>query len=354
MSKPAFLITIDAEGDNLWARPARVETRNARFVPRFQELCERHQLKVTYLVNYEMACCPEFVAFARDVQSRGTGEIGMHLHAWNSPPLVPLTEDDNWHQPYLIEYPPAILGAKITYLTRLLEDTFATRITSHRAGRWGFNGSYARALIENGYQVDCSVTPHVSWELSLGAPFGHGGSDYRRCDEAPYWVDREDPRRAGSSTLLEVPLTIKTPRDPLGRWVFARFDRSALIWRAAQRVRPLLSWMQPDGQNRGAMLWLLDEALRRCDVHAQFTLHSSELMPGGSPRFKDETSIEQLYGDMECLFKATRGRFVGATLSEFHASMSRLSGRSEQPVSVDAGLSQRPAIASSISLAQAP
>jgi len=51
-----------------------------------------------------MAMSAAFVEFGRDVLARGTGEIGMHLHAWNSPPIVPLTGDDFHYQPYLIEY----------------------------------------------------------------------------------------------------------------------------------------------------------------------------------------------------------------------------------------------------------
>src|SRR4051794_19911505 len=101
---PAFLISIDTEGDNVWSRGRHTETRNAASLPRFQALCERYRLKPTYLTNYEMACSKEFVAFGSDAVERGTAEIGMHLHAWNSPPLVPLTDDDDRHHPYLIEF----------------------------------------------------------------------------------------------------------------------------------------------------------------------------------------------------------------------------------------------------------
>jgi hypothetical protein len=47
-------------------------------------------------------------------------------------------------------------------------------------------------------------------------------------------------------------------------------------------------------------------------------LHSSELMPGGSPTFRNEASIERLYEDLEALFEAAAGRFQGATMSEFY------------------------------------
>src|ERR1700693_4850545 len=91
---PRFLITIDTEGDDLWAAPRTVTTRNARFLARFQAVCETHSLKPTYLTHYQMARCPDFQEFGRDLLRRETGEIGMHLHAWDTPPVVPLTEDD--------------------------------------------------------------------------------------------------------------------------------------------------------------------------------------------------------------------------------------------------------------------
>ena len=114
--------------------------------PGFSSACERFGLKPTYLVNYEMAVSPAFVEFGRDVQARGMGEIGMHLHAWNSPPIATLTGDDNRHKPFLIEYPADALRAKVDFMTKLLQDLFATPITSHRAGRWAMNEHYARTL----------------------------------------------------------------------------------------------------------------------------------------------------------------------------------------------------------------
>lgn len=55
-------------------------------------------------------------------------------------------------------------------MTRLLEDSLQVKMRSHRAGRWAFNAFYARLLIEQGYQVDCSVTPRVNWQFSPETP----------------------------------------------------------------------------------------------------------------------------------------------------------------------------------------
>src|SRR5688572_7068432 len=143
MAETPFIITIDTEGDDLWARPREITTRNAEYLPRFQSLCERFGFKPVYLTNYEMAMSDAFVAFGRDVAARGAGEIGMHLHAWNSPPLVPLNGDDFGSQPYLIEYPAPVMAEKIKTLTHLLENRFEQKMLSHRAGRWALDGRYA-------------------------------------------------------------------------------------------------------------------------------------------------------------------------------------------------------------------
>src|SRR3954462_13843490 len=123
-TRPAFVVTIDTEGDNQWARGAVIETRNARFLPRFQTLCEKYGVRPTWLTNWEMANDPDYQAFAKDVLARGTGEIGMHLHAWNSPPEIPLTEDDYRHHPYLIEYSQDLIREKVKVMTETLETVF--------------------------------------------------------------------------------------------------------------------------------------------------------------------------------------------------------------------------------------
>ncbi|MGI9488803.1 MAG: deacetylase [Geminicoccaceae bacterium] len=319
MTKPPFIITIDTEGDNLWSRPQEIETRNAGYLPRFQELCEAYDQKPTYLVNYEMAISPAFVDFARDVQARGTGEIGMHLHAWNSPPLAALTDDDNRFHPYLIEYPDEAMAEKIGFMTKLLEDTFGTKMVSHRAGRWAFDARYARILLDHGYKVDCSITPHVSWSSRRGDPAGRGGSNYRNCPETLYFTDPNDPKRPGASALLEVPMTVKRRGGRFGRLVDDHTADQSLMRRAVQKICPLVSWLRPNGRNRSDMLALLDQVLADGTGHAEFMLHSSEFMPGGSPTFRDDASIEALYDDMAALFEAARDRFTGSTLAEVHA-----------------------------------
>ena len=309
---PFFLITIDTEGDNLWSGPSEITTRNSKFLTPFQELCEEFRFKPTYLVNYEMAMCEDFRTFARDVLSRGTGEIGMHLHAWNAPPIEPLSDRDYSYLPFLIEYPDRAMRAKVEYQTKLLADVFGTQPVSHRAGRWALDRRYAELLIENGYRVDCSVTPGVSWRAARTAPLGCEGSDYRLFPTQPYWLDPADISKPGNSALLEVPMTVYRGAD--WRWVRPRALRSVL-----SRYWPDSLWLRPTGRNIRQLLNILRRVLAEGRTYAEFMLHSSEFMPGGSPIFRTATHVEKLYSDLRRLFSIAAQHFEGATLQEYSA-----------------------------------
>jgi hypothetical protein len=318
---PAFLITVDTEGDNLWAHPSQITTKNARFLPRFQSLCEKHGFRPTWLVNYEMAESPEFLEFGCDVLSRRSGEIGMHLHGWNSPPIRPLTDDDYRHQPYLFEYSEPVMRDKIRVMTDLLENRFQRKMVSHRAGRWGLSAAYARLLVEAGYRVDCSVTPHLSWQIYPGDPRGSGGPDFTRFPDRPYYVDLDRPDRAGDSPLLEVPLSVI--RTPYARIHEQLEHGPSILRRAVNRFFPPHHWLVPRDRStdhRG-MFAILNHALKNDWPCVELATHSSELMPGGSPFFPDEKSIERLYRRLDSLFEFAAKHFQGMTLEEFRKMM---------------------------------
>jgi hypothetical protein len=317
VSETPFVITVDTEGDDIWSRPREITTHNARCLPRFQTLCERYGFRPVYLANYEMANCAEFVDFARDVLNRDAGEIGMHLHAWNTPPLVPRTDDDFRYQPYLTEYPDDVMRAKIRVMTVLLEERFGRRVVSHRAGRFGFDGRYAAMLLEEGYLVDCSVTPGVDWSTTPGAPDGAGGPDYRAFPDHPYFLTPGDIATPARRGLLEVPVTIGT--SGLYRaapWAY-RLPVAGPIF---NRISPMRSWACPGENGLAGMLRAARAARAGAAVCVEFLVHSSELMPGGSPRFRASADIERLYASLEVLFEDLAAWCRGTTLAEFYSA----------------------------------
>lgn len=319
--RPAFLITIDTEGDNLWACPREITTENAKYLPRFQQLCERYGFKPTWLTNWEMVTCPVYRDFAKDCLQRGTAEIGMHLHAWNNPPIVPLTTDDYRLHPYLIQFSEDVMRDKIAVMTHQLEDAFGVKMLSHRAGRWAFNETYARLLVEFGYQVDCSVSPHIRWQHE--DPQHPDVVDYRRFPEQAYWLDPQDisrPTPAGCSqpTLLELPVTIRErPRTGLLKAAELFSNLHSFPRKVLNHLAPTTFWLRPDGRNDRQLIHTVRDALQAGHDYVEFMLHSSEFMPGCSPRFPTRNHIERLYDSMEALFSEASKLCDGLTLAEY-------------------------------------
>jgi hypothetical protein len=216
---------------------------------------------------------------------------------------------------------------KIHALTATLEDVFGVKMLSHRAGRWAFDERYAALLVEHEYVVDCSVTPLISWASATGDPERSGGTDYSSFPNHAYWLDGSDISRPGDSPLLEVPVTV----FPGERTVARRTSETLRhlpkplatladpLRRVCDRLSPPIRWLRPNGRNRQQLLRLVDQVLEEKRDYAEFILHSSELMPGGSPTFADPERVEALYKDLQVLFEVARDRFVGSTLAEFHA-----------------------------------
>lgn len=311
MKKIPFIITIDTEGDNLWAKPNVIETKNVMGLYRFQDLCNRYGFKPVYLTNYEMAMDEKFVEFGNHFARKNQCEIGMHLHAWNSPPDYDLTGNDFLQQPFLCEYPREIIESKVSFMTDLLRSRFSTSIVSHRAGRWAMNADYYAALGKNGYLVDCSVTPGVNWSKVKGALAGKGGSNYYSFKHNYYMV----PNDSGND-VLEVPMTI---------YGNPRFSYYPFLKKCQYRLPSLLHrflfkniWLRPAKGNLDAMKALVNESISRKCEYLEFMIHSSELSSGLNPNFPTDKDIEQLYFDMDSLFEFVSSMAEGMTLADFY------------------------------------
>jgi hypothetical protein len=263
-----------------------------------------------------MATDNYFVNFLLPELDKDNCEIGLHLHAWNNPPAYDLpVNDKEYFQPYLIEYPVSIMRQKIEILYALLQKKFNTDIVSHRAGRWAMNQDYFNLLAEYGLKIDCSVTPHVSWDGVFGLTRGSRGSDYSMYPENPYLV------KTVSTDILEIPVTIRYLRilpHISGMHSFLSGIKKLITGKAV--------WLRPNGNNLHDMLALIDK-IKTSDVsYLMFMLHSSELMPGGSPAFKTLNSIENLYNDLEIIFNKIAGDFKGITLKDYYESAVCVSG----------------------------
>lgn len=308
MEKKQFIITIDTEGDNLWNWKIgdEITTENTKFLPRFQNLCNEFGFKPVWLTNYEMVMDEQFVKFAKTEQEKGNCEVGVHLHAWNNPPYYDLPKDNN-AAPYLVEYPEDIMRQKFDTIIKLLTDRFETKPVTHRAGRWAMNQIYYDILTENGIKYDCSVTSGIDWSVCKGQTIGSKGSNYKNNSKFPYKVynSRKD------ATIIELPVNVKIVHD------FKTSNIHSIrnfIGETLRFVRGNYCWLRPNGRNLEEMIKFADEIYNSELPYAMFMLHSSELMPGGSPIFKSNEDIEKLYSDIRNLFLHIENKFKGITI----------------------------------------
>lgn len=295
-----FIITVDTEGDNLWnyKQGDEISTNNTLYIERFQILCEKFGFKPVYLTNYEMAMDDKFADLAKKWQSHGNCEIGVHLHAWNNPPLTELKGPFNGN-PYLIEYDFDVMEKKFSTIFNLLKVKFGIHPISHRAGRWATDERYFEILKRFGIKVDCSYTPGINWSLNKGIT--QGGSNYSSCTGKSFLI----------KDILEVPVTIKKMHAL--QW-------GSFLHMAKSIIEGDNIWMRPATSSSRLMKKLIDIVYKDKNIdYVEFMIHSSELMPGGSPYFQDEDSIEEEYKNIENVFEyAKQQGFIGVTLEEYY------------------------------------
>jgi hypothetical protein len=315
-----FVITIDTEPDNEWARPRVHTTENSRFVPRFQELSIRYGFKVTWLLTMEMAQDPVLTDYLLPRMRAGECEIGAHLHPWNTPPDVDLTEDDARHQPFPCEYPPEVQRQKLTTLMDTIERAYDERPVSYKAGRWGIDETHAGILNDLGIRSDTSICPGVDWGRVMGSPQGKGGPDFTRAPLIPYQPSPTDICVPGSMDLWEIPPTI-VYSGMLGRYSQAirrLYWSHRKVRRIFDRARLGVWWLRPYPTMTVKRLIRVAKLAQSYGVPVlNLTFHSSEMMPGGSPFNKTEEAIDNLYVRLEGLYAYLQSQGIeGATLEE--------------------------------------
>ena len=296
--KKYFIITVDTESDNQWDCCHAATTENAKFIPRFQALCEKFGFKPVYLTDYSMAQNPFLVEFLKKSNNNNLCEIGMHLHAWDTPPTHSL-DFCSTARPYLIEYPNDVIEEKIKTIHNLLCDSFETQIVSHRAGRWAINSFYIEILEKLNYIVDCSVTPGINWKSAKGGV--KGGCDYRKWNVTPTFLTK-------NNQILEIPVSVCNQR----------FCTNFRLKEIAKLFLGRKIWLRPALFSNDIMMRAIHYFENRTD-YVEFMLHSSELMPGGSPYFTTQSSIENLYTRLNTFFLDLKGKgYEGVTLHEYY------------------------------------
>ena len=295
----SFIITIDTESDNQWNISHNQSTENSKYMPRFQSLCEKYAFKPVYLVDYSMANDRQLVDYLNEKLCENKCEVGMHLHAWDTPPSYSI-DNSTGARPYLMEYPQEIMEQKISAISELLRKSFVSPVVSHRAGRWATNEVYFKILDKYGYKIDCSVTPGVDWSNQIG--YKCGGTNYKYANSKLHIIE--------GTNILEVPMTIKKVRTGFD---LSSFDVRKLLKGAIKRS----IWARPSICEEREISKLIDIMADSDENYIEFMMHSSEFMPGCSPYYETDHDIDNLFCTLDNIFSQIAGKgYKGRTLQE--------------------------------------
>ena len=317
------LFTIDTEPDNQWADHRNMRVENIAHLPRLQHVFDEIGVTPTYLLTYAVADDADAVRTLQTLVRESGCEIGAHMHVWDNPPFLPGGEDRDYPA-FAHDLPVQLVHDKLAALTERIAANFdAPR--SYRAGKFGYCAEHIRVLEALGYVVDTSVTPLIDRRGKEGIPRargGKGGRDYRLAPLDPYHPDYADDLRPGSARLLEVPLTVAPSRCSCGPLLAVHRRGPELVNRVLRKLKisqvVSASPVQYGVEALEAMLASAWSAGRRV---FNFTFHSSEVMPGGSPSIRTEAQLEELFRRIRAsvAWLRTRGEVRSMGISEFAA-----------------------------------
>ena len=335
MSDPVLVMTtVDTEEEWDWSGPYPVErlsVANVAALERFQALCERHRMHPTYFTNHAVMVDPRGRETMQALAARPGVEVGMHIHPWNTPPVIQragVTSRDT----YLHNAPDEVIDAKLETAYGALESAGLVP-TSFRGGRYSSGGRIHDFLRRKRFVADCSVVPYTGWDED-GAP------DYRHRDPMPV---RLAPRSGDEGPLWELPLSMGYTRRPFATWarIFERIEHTPLrhlrLIGIAERLglvrRVWLNFEIGDPWDWTPFLLLLQRMQVPCIT---LTVHSSSLHAGPGPYTRTADDERRIFEQIERVF-ATLSRLPGfepatasavaKTLESRHASTRNQSPR---------------------------
>ncbi|HSC25732.1 MAG TPA: polysaccharide deacetylase family protein, partial [Vicinamibacterales bacterium] len=304
------------EGDNQWDAAARASQtfENIYALPRLHGLFARHGVRPTYLITFPVAHHARSAGVLRVLREAGDCEIGAHHHAWETPPFA---ADDVRRHPYASALPLPQFQAQLARLTEAIESAVGARPVSYRSGRFGFSARHVPALERLGYLVESSVAP-LFYESHKGGP------EFVEAAPRPYFLAYDSATRAGSSGVLEVPVSAGLNRR-LPRRLQHAYARAPHPYTTKRILRALrlvkMRWLRPSYSSLEDMIALAGDLARRGEPVLNLIFHSSEAIVGGSPYNRTQAELDAFCDRLERFLSFATGTLgaVPVTFSEFRA-----------------------------------
>ena len=201
-------VTVDVEEEGLFSgsyQPDNNPISNVKKLGLLNPIFKDLDIKPTLFTSYPVVSNQENFEFLMELTDKWRGEIGAHLHHWNTPPF----EQPAPKQPVPSQQMERNqLQAKIETLLEAMKKSGVEPI-SFRMGRFNMSPKLFSILESTPIKVDSSVAPMRRY---------YGGPDCLAAPTDPYFPNRLNPCKPGISKILEVPMTIIPVLPGLGAW----------------------------------------------------------------------------------------------------------------------------------------
>ncbi len=279
----AVVVSLDVEEEGLFsgAYPrSGAGLANIPLLRRLEFLPRELGLPLTCLCDYPVLTHAPSLGVLEGLLGRCGGELGAHLHPWNTPPFP----DMPWPEPVSTAVMPlGAFRAKLETLQEAVAAFSGRRAVSFRMGRWNLFRRAMAVLPEAGFVVDSSVAPlrHVP-----------GGPDHFLAPADPYWLRPAGPRGA---RLLEAPTTqvpLVPGSAPAVAALAGRLPEKARDAVLTAFMRTMVLGVNPVWMPEATMRLAVRTHVRRGGRAVTLFWHSSELLPGASPHFPDQAAVD--------------------------------------------------------------
>lgn len=287
---PKLHVVVDTEEEFDWsAEPSRSSTsvKHMNFLWRFQEICRKYNIEPCYVIDYAIASQSSSSSVLKKWHDAGECSIGAHLHPWVNPPFTEQLSVGNMYPGNLdkqVEY------EKLRTLRDLIQHVFNFKPIIYKAGRYGFGPNTADILNDLGFEIDMSFYP--SFDLS-----NDGGPDHRHIPFGPFYI------HGNRGKLLSLPVSsaIVGMYPKAFEWgrSLEKYKVPALLSRLHIADRLALS---PEGFTSEEHLKLTKRMLGKGESIFNLSLHSSSVMPGGSPYVQSEADVDAILSSCDRFF----------------------------------------------------
>ncbi len=295
LSRPRLkvIISLDVEEEGLFSgayQAKNCQVRNVQLLRRLAPISRELGFPLTLFCAHSVFENKHPLKTLAWMREQCGAEIGAHLHHWSTPPFAP--EQAQGTPERTDKMPRGLLRQRLESLLQAGRKFLGQDLTSFRMGRWDLKSEIRPMLSEMGILVDSSVCP---------LRYFANGPDHFLAPCEPYWV----PGFA-AKPLLELPIT-QIPLHPDLPLLWERYAskgiRDSFHFFAALSANPL--W---HSQRVMRLATRLHHA--RGGKVLNFFWHSSEMLPGGSPKIPNRLAAEKLFAKIFSFCRWLRDNFA--------------------------------------------